>query len=749
MDSNNNPVSLVNIELVEESFGTSSDKDGFFILKNIEKNSIKIKLTHISFHDKIISISKDSQNIIYLDFKIDKMDEIIVTGLRREIYIKDSPILTRVINSNDIENSSYSNVKDILEMSIPNVQNVISSHAGISNNNLKVQGLDNRYMLFLLDGERVSGEFAGNLDFNMLDLSNVERIEIVEGGMSSLYGSSAIGGVVNIITKSNQDPFNIKFSYLNEDPMIISQSVNMGLKYKFINYNINLVEQKTDGYSLSPRPDDLIGAIYKTQEEYLANSVSHILKLNYKHNLNTQSYLKLNYKEYINTIRQYENHRVMILDQDDPLYPQYLYQSYINNTPRFKDYRFGFNYILKSLYSEFKLSFNSENYRKYNFFFNYEELQCDEYGNNCNQTEDLIQKEIINASNKNQNFSIQYNYVYDNHDLIAGYEINNDEYSSFNVYRYDHNNDGQCGSGTIWDPNDCWSKSIFDTDDTKFYKKNAFFIGDQITLNNNKLNTSIRYTNSKNFGNGLVYSFSYINKNINPKYNYRFNYSKGFRTPSIKELYYNFQSHPPPVIGNINLKPTTNYYLSLSIDKRENKYNFSFDFFYNNVIDMIGIISTQDELNNEILQYSNYNNVILKGLNVHFEKLFNDNNKLKAFYNYTLPTSNNNTALELISKHTIRLSIQKKIFKKFKIISNIKYLSSKDIYLGSQKIILDDYILWELISSTKISKYIDLKIGIKNIFDYKDDRRLLESNQEILTSYDPGRRLFIQFNLKK
>ena len=95
---------------------------------------------------------------------------------------------TRVINQNDIENSNYSNVKEILEMSVPNIQNVVSNHAGISNNNVKIQGLDNRYMLFLIDGSRVSGEFAGNLDFNMLDLSNVDRIEIVDGGMSSLYG---------------------------------------------------------------------------------------------------------------------------------------------------------------------------------------------------------------------------------------------------------------------------------------------------------------------------------------------------------------------------------------------------------------------------------------------------------------------------------------------------------------------------------------------------------------------------------
>ena len=137
--------------------------------------------------------------------------------------------------SNDIKNTAYSNVKDILEMTLPNVQNVMSSHAGISNNRVKIQGLDNRYLLFLVDGARVTGEFAGNLDFNMLTLSDVDRIEVVEGGMSSLYGSGAIGGVVNVITKRHSAPYWLNLSYLTEDPMIFSKSLNFGFNFKKAN----------------------------------------------------------------------------------------------------------------------------------------------------------------------------------------------------------------------------------------------------------------------------------------------------------------------------------------------------------------------------------------------------------------------------------------------------------------------------------------------------------------------------------
>ena len=195
-----------------------------------------------------------------------ELDHILITGLRKEAYVKDTPVLTHVVSSRDIENTAYTNVKDVLEMKMPNVQNVVSNHAGTSNNRVKIQGLDNKYILFLIDGARVSGEFAGNLDFNMLGLSNVEKIEIVEGGMSSLYGSSAIGGVVNIITKKHQYPYWVNFSYLNEDPMVISQALGLGFNYKNFYYSLNFNKQDSDGYDLTPSGDNDVGPLMKTLE---------------------------------------------------------------------------------------------------------------------------------------------------------------------------------------------------------------------------------------------------------------------------------------------------------------------------------------------------------------------------------------------------------------------------------------------------------------------------------------------------
>ena len=188
------------------------------------------------------------------------LDRVVVTGTRSPRHIKETPVLTHVISSEDVDNSSYSNVKDILEIAMPNVQMVASNHG---DERIKFQGLDNKYMTFLVDGDRVSGEFAGNIDFSMFNLNNIKKIEIVEGAMSVLYGSSAIGGVINIITKKSSSPFWFDFSILRDDPMLDSKSAEFGFNKNNFSYSINLSNQISDGYDLTPQSE-----FTKTLEKY-------------------------------------------------------------------------------------------------------------------------------------------------------------------------------------------------------------------------------------------------------------------------------------------------------------------------------------------------------------------------------------------------------------------------------------------------------------------------------------------------
>ena len=753
LDESNNPIESVNIIDLHSQSIYKSNNQGYFYIDCKDRDLVQLNLSHIGYLDKIIEFNCDIdiKNIILKEDSLFN-EETVVTGLRRETYIKNTPVLTHVITSEEIEKSAYSSVKEVLEISLPNVQNVISSHAGISNENVKIQGLDNKYLLFLVDGKRVSGEFAGNLDFKMLDLSDVERIEIVEGGMSSLYGSSAIGGVVNIISKKNKEPFSLTYSYMYDDPMVIVSSLSADLNYKNFFYGFNYVENNSDGYDLTPSEPDATYPI-NTLEEYSTFS----LKQKFGYN-NSKFNIAFNFKTYQNDIFLYQKHRMQILDQNNPNYPFYDYLTFRSWIPKFEDDNYGFDLIYNFNNSLLKVIYNFEEYYKSNYFFNYQEEDCDIV--DCGNSNNLNAAEFVNGVVKNESFLIQYD-IDNKHNLVTfGLEINDDSYSSYNIYHYghlssdgsfdegDYNDDGLCGAGTPWDPDDCLIESIFNSqDDTKFFTKKAFFIGTQFDFNNdNKLGFSYRYVDSENYKNNSVYSIAYMVKEYQP-FDIRLNYSKGFRTPAIKELYYDWYGHNPPIVGNPDLEPTTNDYISFSINRGSINNNFSIEAFYNDVNDMIGIDYTEDINGNQIAQYSNYNNILFYGINGHLD-VKKGNSKFKFVYNYTYPESNNDDALELISKHSFRMNWVRNIIEnKLDVICNVKYAGKKSLYLDSEEIILDDYFLFDLIAILNLNDFSEVKFGCKNLFDYKDSRRLLNEDNDFLTTYDPGRRFVLELKV--
>ena len=749
LNSANEPINSVYVINLDTDEQYITNTQGVFNIECVESADMNLALSHIGYIEKnIIFNCYSNEYVVFLNDRVIDFDGLIVTGLRKESYIKNTPVLTRIISSQEIQNSSYSSVKEVLEISLPNVQNVISSHAGISNENIKVQGLDNKYLLFLVDGKRISGEFAGNLDFRMLDISNIDRIEIVEGGMSSLYGSSAIGGVVNIITMKNDKSFDLRYSYLYDDPMIVVNSMDLSANYRDFFYSINVTNQDSDGYDLTPTE-----SIYqiKTLEQYNTRSIKHSLEYN-KNNF----HLSLAHKNYKNNIYLYQQQTLMILDQEDPNYPSYNYISYRNWIPRFDDISYSFDLKYNNKKSVLRLSYNEEEYIKSNYFFNYDEQDCDQI--DCSDLTNLNSAEFVNGLVRNQSSLIQYDFDGRRKLFTVGLEYNNDSYSSFNIYHYgymnqngnfdlgDYNDNGQCDMFV----NDCLVESIFDSQDaTKYFKKLSFFIGSQFNfLNDNRLGLSCRYVNSENFRDNYVYSFAYMVKNFNP-YDLRFNYSKGYRTPAIKELYYSWYGHDPAIIGNPDLLPTTNNYVSASIEKRDLNYNFSFEFFYNDVNEMIGINYSEDSDGVSIAQYNNYQNILFYGLNSHIE-FKDDVNTFKFIYNFTNPNSENIEALELISKNSIRFNWLRNIIEdRLNVAMNIKYSSEKFIVLNSEKIMLDDYIFLDIVGIININSILNMKVGFKNVLDYKDDRRFLDNGSDFLTTYDPGRRLFFQldFNL--
>ncbi|SHM07818.1 TonB-dependent receptor plug domain-containing protein [Chryseobacterium polytrichastri] len=131
-----------------------------------------------------------------------KIEEVVVTGQYTQQSINKSIYKVEVINAEQIKNMAATNVADVLNQSL-NVLIVPDRNSGNSTANL--MGLGGEYTKILIDNIPVVGDIGlgNNIDLTKLNINNVERIEIVRGSMGVDYGSNAVAGVINIITKKN------------------------------------------------------------------------------------------------------------------------------------------------------------------------------------------------------------------------------------------------------------------------------------------------------------------------------------------------------------------------------------------------------------------------------------------------------------------------------------------------------------------------------------------------------------------
>ncbi len=136
-----------------------------------------------------------------------QMDEVVVTGTKTERRLKDTPVITEVITRSEIEATGAENIGEVLEHRVG-----VVVHRDAHGDGVQLQGLDSDYILILLDGEPQVGRIAGKLDLARIAVENVERIEIVKGASSALFGNAAMGGVINVITRKASSPFAVQFT---------------------------------------------------------------------------------------------------------------------------------------------------------------------------------------------------------------------------------------------------------------------------------------------------------------------------------------------------------------------------------------------------------------------------------------------------------------------------------------------------------------------------------------------------------
>lgn len=209
LDETGSPLigAVIRINDLKKSYVT--DIDGKFTFDIPGKSSAGITVTYVGFNPNstiIKSYKSSKESIIRMIPDQTALGEVVVTATRTPKSLKDVPVVTRLISSEEIAKSDATNIQDLLTEELPGLE---FGYAMSQETSLNMSGFGGNAILFLVDGERLAGETMDNVDYNRLNLENVGQVEIVKGASSALYGANAVGGVVNLITKENNEPWHV------------------------------------------------------------------------------------------------------------------------------------------------------------------------------------------------------------------------------------------------------------------------------------------------------------------------------------------------------------------------------------------------------------------------------------------------------------------------------------------------------------------------------------------------------------
>lgn len=247
-----NPIRDVNVRIIELDRVIASDRHGEFRIDHLDSGSYRLVATHVGYDhsDTLLVSTSDGQKIeLQLRPMPWVLNSVVVTGTRSPHLLKDVPVQTEVITKRDFYRTGAKTVGDALSNAIGT-----SVNEDVSGQGATIRGVEGDRVLVLVDGERAVGRVKGTIDLGQFALNNVERIEVVKGTGSTLYGSDAMGGVINIITKKpsqSSGRANLYLDYGTFNTTNPSGELEWGTPRVALNMGGRLF--KTDGFDLDKR----------------------------------------------------------------------------------------------------------------------------------------------------------------------------------------------------------------------------------------------------------------------------------------------------------------------------------------------------------------------------------------------------------------------------------------------------------------------------------------------------------------
>jgi outer membrane receptor for ferrienterochelin and colicins len=241
---------------------------------SLNKNSIAV-----FFLLNFTALCFTQQNKVLDSLGFEQLDPVIITATRTVRQLSSLPMPVLLIDKKQIEQAGSTRLSDILlEQTGINFTIDQSGFRGV-----QLQGLSAEYTMILIDGVPLIGRRSGNLDLSRITVNNIKQIEIVKGPSSSLYGSEALGGVINIITeKPKKNTLKGDVSYLNRFLARNEEDINTNFvfrKNKFgLNAGINF--NASSGFDVSPNDNINSTNAYNNYTASINSSYQFSKKLN-------------------------------------------------------------------------------------------------------------------------------------------------------------------------------------------------------------------------------------------------------------------------------------------------------------------------------------------------------------------------------------------------------------------------------------------------------------------------------------
>ena len=196
----------ITIAIKGTTFGTATDATGHYFLKNLKQKSVTLVMRGLGYlsQERVIEVAPDK--VIEVNFEAEpdniNIDEVVVSSNRQATLRRLAPTLVTVLDSKLFESANATNLAQGLIFQ-PGVR-VENNCQNCGFNQVRINGLDGRYSQILIDSCPIMNALAGVYGLEQIPTNMIERVEVVRGGGSALFGSSAIAGVINIITKEPQ-----------------------------------------------------------------------------------------------------------------------------------------------------------------------------------------------------------------------------------------------------------------------------------------------------------------------------------------------------------------------------------------------------------------------------------------------------------------------------------------------------------------------------------------------------------------